>query len=100
MNTIIKNSIQKLQEICLQHKVKTLYAFGSVCTERFNEKSDIDFVISFKKRFFDGYVDNFLSLEEELQKLYKRDVDIITEDSIQNPYFAKVVNKTKTLIYE
>ncbi|RLD60989.1 MAG: nucleotidyltransferase domain-containing protein, partial [Bacteroidetes bacterium] len=47
-----------------------------------------------------GYVDNFLSLEEELGDLFNRPVDIVAEETLQNPYFINVVNKTKTPIYE
>lgn len=100
MKAILSENIEELKSICLQHQVKSLYAFGSVCTNEFNDKSDIDLIISFNQRFFDGYVDNYLSLEKELNHLFQRPVDLITEDSIQNPVFIKVVNKTKTAIYE
>ena len=42
--------IKYKQEICIlckQHKVKTLYVFGSVLTKKFNNKSDIDFIAHF-----------------------------------------------------
>jgi len=100
MRTILSKNIDELKEICQEHQVKSLHVFGSVCTEDFTDKSDIDFIISFHKRFFDGYVDNYLSLEKELVKLFDRPIDLITEDTIQNPYFEKIVNKTKTVIYE
>ncbi len=100
MDSILSNNINELTTICKQHQVKSLYAFGSVCTSEFNDNSDIDLIISFEQRFFNGYVDNYLSLEKELIELFQRPIDLITEDSIQNPYFIKVVNKTKTAIYE
>jgi predicted nucleotidyltransferase len=100
MRTILSNNIDELKGICQEHQVKSLHVFGSVCTEDFTDESDIDFIISFHKRFFDGYVDNYLSLEKELIKLFDRPIDLITEDTIQNPYFEKIVNKTKTVIYE
>jgi predicted nucleotidyltransferase len=45
-------------------------------------------------------VDNFLSLEKELKELLNHEVDIVTEETLENPYFIKVVNQTKTPIYE
>ena len=100
MEPILRQNIETLKKLCRQHRVKRLYAFGSVCTDDFNDKSDIDLIIAFKPRFFDGYVDNFLSLEAKLNKLFQRPVDLIAEESLQNPYFIKVVNQTKIPIYE
>jgi len=100
MNPIILNNIEAIREICRRHKVKRLYAFGSACTEKFSEQSDIDFIVAFEARFFDGYVDNYLSLEYELEKLLHHEVDIVAEETLQNPYFIKVVNQTRTPVYE
>lgn len=100
MQPILSNNLKQLEQICRKHKVIRLHAFGSVCSDKFDEKSDIDLIIAFESRFFDGYVDNFLSLEEELKKLFNRPVDLVAEETLQNPYFIKVVNQTKTPIYE
>jgi len=100
MNSILTQNIKQIEQICKAHKVKKLYVFGSSCTEKFNDNSDIDFIISFENRYFDDYVENFFSLEDELKKLLKREIDLVTEETIQNPYFIKVVNRTKTPIYE
>lgn len=34
-----------IQRLCKRNKVRSLYVFGSVLNERFNEKSDIDLVV-------------------------------------------------------
>ena len=36
-----------IQKLCASHKVKRLYAFGSVLTDKFNSKSDIDLIVDF-----------------------------------------------------
>ena len=100
MQPVLLNNLVQLERICRRHRVKRLYAFGSVCTDKFNDESDIDLIVAFEQRFFNGYVDNFLSLEEELGDLFNRPVDIVTEETLQNPYFINVVNRTKTPIYE
>lgn len=100
MKAILSQNLEKLKKICRQHKVERLYAFGSVCTDKFNEQSDIDLIIAFKPRFFDGYVDNFLSLERKLKDLFQRKVDLVAEETLQNPYFIKQIQQTKTAIYE
>ena len=49
--------------LCEKHKVKRLFAFGSVLTSRFTEKSDIDLVVDFDKEVEQvDYVNNFFDL--------------------------------------
>ena len=76
-----------------------MYAFGSVCTDRFNETSDIDFLISFENLSFDQYTANYFELHYKLQDLFYRQIDLLTENSLSNPFFIKGVDQTKQLIY-
>ena len=98
MNRIISDNLSEIKQICQLHRVIKAYVFGSVCTENFTDKSDVDFIVKFEKRFFDEYVDNFFSLETQLKTLLNREIDLVAEETIQNPYFIKVVNRTKTAI--
>ena len=82
------------------HHVKDAYAFGSVCSNRFNEKSDIDVLVSFKDMKTEEYADNYFALLYQLQDILKREVDLVTDKSLKNPYFIKSVNLSKKLIYE
>jgi predicted nucleotidyltransferase len=47
MNIVDANR-DKLIELCEKHKVKELYLFGSILTDKFNASSDIDMLIQFK----------------------------------------------------
>lgn len=101
MQAFFTEKLDELTRLLKMHKVKRAYAFGSVCTPRFNDKSDIDLLIAFE----DGidpieYGDLYWSLDEKLRALFGRTVDLITERQLRNPYFIKVLNKTKTPIYE
>jgi predicted nucleotidyltransferase len=99
MNQALTQNIETIKKICRRHKVKKLYVFGSACTNKFNNESDIDFIVAFESRYFDGYVNNFLSLEKELRETLMHEVDLVAEETLINPYFIKVVNQTKTPIY-
>jgi predicted nucleotidyltransferase len=48
MNQIISDNIEKISALCASRKIRSLAAFGSVCTERFSQASDIDLLISFQ----------------------------------------------------
>lgn len=100
LQPILKNKLDEVTQLLKVHNVKRAYAFGSVCTDNFNDDSDIDILIAFEKVPFDGYAQNFWDLESKLRDLLKRQVDLVPEHTLRNPYFIQVVNKTKTPIYE
>jgi predicted nucleotidyltransferase len=89
----------KLQRLCEKYDIKTMYLFGSATSSEFKDSSDIDILISFKEIPFDKYTDNYFELHEELEKLFNRKVDLLTERSLSNPYFIQSVEKTKKLLY-
>jgi hypothetical protein len=99
MLKLIENSKSKLQELCEQYDIKTMHVFGSATTKDFNDESDVDILISFKAISFEKYTDNFFELHEKLEKLFNRKVDLLTENSLKNPYFIESVEKTKQLLY-
>lgn len=98
MNRIEKH-IAAIIALCKQYKVKKLFVFGSVLTNRFNEKSDIDFLVDFNKQEIEDYFDNFFDFKYALEKLLDRDIDLVEEQTIRNPYLRKNIDNTKALIY-
>lgn len=100
MQRLIVDNIDKIRALCMHHNVKTLYAFGSVCTDKFNDKSDIDLLISFIPMDYGDYADTYFDLADEFENLFHRPVDLVTDKSLSNPYFIASINQTKTLIYE
>lgn len=99
MKTITNLHHQKLQKLCESHKVKSLYAFGSVLTENFNSESDIDFLVNFHEMELLEYSDNYFDFLFSLEKLFNRKIDLVTEKSLKNPYFIEKINQTKKLVY-
>jgi predicted nucleotidyltransferase len=45
------------------------------------------------------YADNYFATAEQLEQIFNRPVDLVTEPSLKNPYFIKSVNQTKQLLY-
>ena len=98
MNTINQN-INLINSLCKFHKVDKLYAFGSVLTDRFNDRSDIDLIVSFGNVDLLDYADNYFDLKFSLENVVKRPVDLLEEKAIRNPYFKKAVVQKRHLIY-
>ena len=100
MHRIIEDNKEKLIQLCKKFDVKSMYVFGSASSEDFNESSDIDILISFKKDIsIEQYTDNYFELHYKLEELFNRKVDLITDNSLANPYFIKSVEETKKLLY-
>jgi predicted nucleotidyltransferase len=90
---------KQINELCVNHKVKSLYAFGSVLTDHFNNKSDIDLIVDFKEIDLLDYADNYFDLKFSLQEIFNRSVDLLEERAIKNPYFKQALNQKKELVY-
>ncbi len=88
-----------IQQLCSRHKVKRLYAFGSVLTDNYNENSDIDFIVDFEPIDVAQYADNYYDLKFSLEDIFNKPVDLLEEKAIKNPYFRQVINKQRRLIY-
>jgi len=101
MQPILEKQKETLRTICQAMRIKRLYAFGSVTTNKFNENSDLDFLISFADNLtIEEYTNNYFALHYRLREIFNREIDIITERTLSNPYFIESINETKELIYE
>jgi len=98
---IIKENIRSLTSLCKKYGVERLYVFGSVARGEFDpEKSDIDLIVELEKLPPLKKGEQLLSLWSELENLFQRKVDLLTDKPIVNPYFRKSVEQTKRLIYD
>ncbi len=97
---IVERNIDLLIELCKKHKVSELYIFGSILTDKFNDKSDIDFVVQFGEIDITEYFDNYMDFKEKLEVLLDRQVDLLENQAIRNPIFRKVIDRDKKLVYD
>ncbi len=102
INQLLEDKKKEIESLCRLHKVATLAAFGSVCTDKFNENSDVDFLVTYHSENIaeEDYADNYLDFIDELESLLGKKVDLVNERILKNPYFIKTIAKTKTPIYE
>ena len=98
MNPIEINTTE-IFKLCKNYKVKNLYVFGSVLTDKFNSESDIDFVVDFQNLNVLDYADNYFDLKFALEKILNRPIDLLEEKAIKNPYLLQSINQKKKLIY-
>lgn len=96
---LIHQHIKELNEACLSHKVDKLYVFGSILTEKFNEASDMDFVVSISSDDPIEYAENYFELKFELERIFGRKIDLLEQKAIKNRVFENLLNEQKMLVY-
>ena len=98
MNILDKHKVDIIK-LCSDHNVKQLYAFGSVLTNQFTNESDIDLVVDFNPIDISTYADNYYDFKFSLQKILKRQIDLLEDKAIKNPYFRQSIIEKRKLIY-
>ena len=100
---LIELNIGRIAELCKKYRVKRLFVFGSILTDRFNAESDVDFSVDFDRESIEkeklDWADIFFGLIDELQALLGRKVDLVVDSNVTNSYFRKQLDATKQLIY-
>ncbi len=89
----------EIHRLCLENKVRSLYAFGSVLTEKFSEKSDTDLVVDIDSNDPFDYADSYFNLKFALQDLFRRPIDLLENKAIKNQYIRQNIDNSKSLIY-
>jgi len=95
----LKDYVKDIEKLCREHKVKSLYAFGSVLTENFTEQSDIDLIVDFANMDVKDYADNYFDFKFSLQDILQTPIDLLEDKAIKNPYFRQSINQNRQLIY-
>lgn len=88
-----------IADLCRRFHVGRLSVFGSAVTEAFDpETSDVDFLVEFDDSATDLF-GAYFGLKEELESLLGRSVDLAMPKSLENPYFAATVERTRRDLY-
>jgi uncharacterized protein len=97
-----QNNMPIIINLFKKYGIKNAYFFGSVLTDKFNDKSDLDILINFKPEVIDPLQKGELmwNLQFAIEDTFQRNVDLFQETTPKNPYFIKELQETKLLIYE
>lgn len=99
MTTKVNLKTEQLHQLCEKFKVKELYLFGSATTNTFSRDSDLDFIVKFNRKGFEGAFDQFIDFKYELEQLYGRPVDLYHLKKFRNSIFKQEVERSKKLLY-
>jgi predicted nucleotidyltransferase len=101
MNSIVKEKLPQIVELCKKYRVVRMYLFGSAARDDFDPAtSDIDLLITFSTEVkLLELAEVYFDLHYALDDLFGRKVDLVTEDTLRNPYFIASVERSKQLLY-
>lgn len=100
MPPLIDARRSELVTVCRLYGVKRLDLFGSAATGTFDKTvSDLDFLVSFTPEARQKAFDNYFGLRESLEEIFGCPVDLVTENSLKNPYLIRAIERERQLVY-
>ena len=91
----------EIGRMCRKHRVRRLSLFGSATNEHFDSsRSDVDVLVEFEKMVPTEHAGHYFGLQEDLEALLQRPVDLVEPGPIRNPYFRQSVDASKVLLFE
>ncbi|RMF22793.1 MAG: nucleotidyltransferase domain-containing protein [Bacteroidetes bacterium] len=96
---IINRHRKELERACARYRVKALYVFGSVLSERFHPESDIDFLVAIDSNDPLEYAELYFALKFELERIFQRKIDLLELKALRNQRFKSIIDKEKILVY-
>ncbi len=96
MNDLLQNNLPEVRRLMQYYGVSRAFAFGSAIKGSMREDSDVDFIISFPESMdYETYANNYFALAQALEDLLKKNVDLVTEKTLKNPFLLESINSHK-----
>ncbi len=102
MHRIIAEKKQEIARICRRYDVRRLEVFGSAAraTDFDPARSDVDFLVEFQPPLVSRLLERFLDLQDDLQGVLGRKVDLTRDGTIQNPYRIASIDEDREVVFE
>jgi uncharacterized protein len=94
----INVSMDRIEQFCRKYGVAELSVFGSVLREDFGPDSDVDVMLTFHPGR--GFTfENLPDIQDELEAIFGRPVDVIEKNEIRNPFRRKSIMSNHRVLY-
>jgi predicted nucleotidyltransferase len=90
----------EIERVCRRLPVKRLGLFGSALSQDFSQGSDVDVLVIFDSGENIDLFDKYFELKEQLEEIFKREVDLVVDRKFKNPVLRESIDRTRTIIYE
>ncbi|HLO18325.1 MAG TPA: nucleotidyltransferase domain-containing protein [Anaerolineales bacterium] len=89
---------KKIAEFCKHWSITEFSVFGSVLREDFRPDSDIDVLVVIDPKAHIGLFE-IIDMNLELEKMFKRPVDLVEKEGLRNPYRRSEILRTTQVVY-
>ena len=96
MQTILAQNKQQLATLCQRYHIKSLKLFGSFLHGDSTKESDIDILVEFQEEHYPGLI-LFMEIQENLQTILQREVDLNTKEDLHNFFQEKVLKEAQEI---
>lgn len=88
----------RILDFCRKWKITEFSLFGSVLSKDFRPESDIDVLVKFAEDTHWSLFD-FVHMQDELKEIFGREVDLVEEAGVRNPFRRRSILSSKEVIY-
>jgi len=90
--------LDHIADFCRRWKITEFSLFGSVLRDDFRPDSDVDVLVTFST---DAAWSSFdlVDMRDQLQQIFARDVDLVEEAGLRNPFRRAAILREKQVIY-
>ena len=97
-NTRIELPEKQIEAFCRKYGVEEFSLFGSVLRDDFSPESDVDVMLKFKPGF--GFTfENTPDIQDELEAMFGRPVDVVEKGAITNPFRRHAIMSSYRVVY-
>jgi predicted nucleotidyltransferase len=89
---------KRIAEFCKRWSINEFALFGSVLRADFRPDSDVDVLVSIDPKAHIGLLE-IVQMQIELEKMFKRPVDLVEKEGLRNPYRRREILRTAQVVY-
>jgi predicted nucleotidyltransferase len=90
--------LEQIKAFCDKYGVEEFALFGSVLRDDFTPESDVDVMLKFKPGH--GFTfENTPDIQDDLERLFGRPVDVIEKGHIRNPFRRHSIMSKHRVVY-
>jgi predicted nucleotidyltransferase len=100
MIRLIEQHRLEVATLCERFGVQSLEVFGSAADGAFDAVcSDIDLLVEFNPDEAGSLFHRYFGLQEALESMFQRKIDLVSASALSNPYFIAAVNQSRQTVY-
>lgn len=90
--------MEGIEGFCQKWRITEFSLFGSVLRDDFRPDSDVDVLVSFAPDAGHSLLE-IVQMRNELVDLFGRNVDLVQEKALKNPFRRREILSTKEVVY-